>query len=87
VELNENISENDLWIHDEKDFYKAQILTRFFDDPKLEGHFPRPFGVFYETDRMCYEDAMAEQILHAKSKTEMDLDRLLRGREIWTIAE
>ena len=87
VELNESISENDLWIHDEKDFYKAQILTRFFDDPKLEGHFPRPFGVFYETDRMCYEDVMTEQILHAKSKTEMDLDRLLRGREIWTIAE
>lgn len=87
VELNENISENDLWIHDEKDFYKAQILTRFFDDSKLEGHFPRPFGVFYETDRKCYEDVMAEQILYAKSKTEMDLDRLLSGREIWTITE
>src|ERR1019366_2817071 len=33
VEMNNGISENDLWIHDEKDFYKAQILTRLFDSP------------------------------------------------------
>ena len=27
-------SKDDLWIHDESDLFKAQILTRFFDDPK-----------------------------------------------------
>src|SRR5690349_22575637 len=49
VELGENgVSADDLWIHDEKDFYKAQVLIRMFDDPRVEGHFPRPFGVFYE---------------------------------------
>jgi 2-oxoglutarate ferredoxin oxidoreductase subunit beta len=87
VELRGNVSENDLWIHDEKDFYKAQILTRMFDDPKAEGHFPRPFGVFFETDRPCYEDIMAQQIDEAKSKSFADLDKLLRGREVWTITE
>ena len=87
VELNENVSENDLWIHDEKDFYKAQILTRFFNDPKSDHHLPRPFGVFYETERPCYEDIMTSQIEDAKSKSPNNLDKLLRGREVWTITE
>jgi 2-oxoglutarate ferredoxin oxidoreductase subunit beta len=87
VELSEGVSENDLWIHDEKDFFKAQILTRFFDDPKIERHFPRPFGVFYETERPCYEDIMTQQIIDAKNKGDNNLDKLLRGREVWTINE
>lgn len=87
VELNGHFSENDLWIHDEQDFYKAQILTRLFDDPLTENHLPRPFGVFYAKERACYEDVMAMQIedtLAAKGKG--DLDKLLKGRETWTIA-
>ena len=76
-----------MWIHDEKDFYKSQILTRMYDDPKSEHHFPRPFGVFYETERPCYEDVMQQQIAVAKSKSSGDLDKLLRGREVWTILE
>jgi 2-oxoglutarate ferredoxin oxidoreductase subunit beta len=87
VELNNGISSNDLWIHDEKDFYKAQILTRMFDDPRIEGHFPRPFGVFYETERACYEDTMTMQIQEAiVTKGKGDLDKLLKGRETWTLA-
>ena len=73
-------------VHDEKDFYKAQLLIRMFDDPRVEGHFPRPFGVFYETDRPCYEDVMAMQIEEAiASKGKGDLDKLLRGKEVWEI--
>lgn len=85
VDLNEGNSTDDLWIHDEADIYKAQILTRIFDDPKLEGHLPRPFGVFYQTDRPCYEDVMAMQIEEARAKKPADLDKLLRGNEVWTI--
>jgi len=85
VDLNNGSSADDLWIHDEKDIYKAQILTRIFDDPKIEGHLPRPFGVFYETDRPCYEDVMTSQIDQAKSKKAADLNKLLRGNEVWTI--
>lgn len=85
VELNENVSINDLWIHDEKDFYKAQIITRLFDDPKMEHHFPRPFGVFYNVDRPCYEDVMAMQIDEAMTNGKGDLDKLLRGKETWSI--
>ena len=50
----------------EKDFYKAQILVRMFDDPRIEGHLPRPFGVFYETERPCYEAMMEKQLQDAK---------------------
>ena len=86
VDLEEGASTSDLWIHDEKDFYKAQILTRMFDDPRVEGHFPRPFGVFYQADRACYEDVMAMQIEEAiATKGKGSLDKLLKGREVWEI--
>jgi len=86
VELGNGFSADDLWIHDETDFYKGQILVRMFDDARLPGHFPRPFGVFYETDRPCYEDVMnlqVEEVIQSKGKG--DLNKLLRGNETWTI--
>jgi len=86
VNVNENVSLNDLWIHDERDFYKAQILVRMFDDPSSQGHLPRPFGVFYQTERACYEDIMTMQIEELiVQKGKGDLDKLLRGSETWTI--
>lgn len=87
VNLEEGHSKEDLWIHDEKDFYKAQLLVRMFDDPRIEGHLPRPFGVFYQTARACYEDVMTMQIEEAIAKRgKGDLDKLLRGNEVWEIA-
>lgn len=86
MDLNNESDKNDLWIHDEKDFYKAQILVRMFDDPQLEHHLPRPFGIFYETERPCYEEMLNLQIqdvIAAKGKG--DLNKLLRGNETWTI--
>jgi 2-oxoglutarate ferredoxin oxidoreductase subunit beta len=87
VDIAEGASTDDLWVHDEKDFYKAQILIRMFDNPKTAGHLPRPFGVFYETERACYEDLMEMQLQEAIAKSgKGDLDKLLRGRETWTIS-
>jgi 2-oxoglutarate ferredoxin oxidoreductase subunit beta len=86
VELGNGVSADDLWIHDDKDFYKAQILVRMFDDPRKANHLPRPFGVFYETERACYEDVMALQIEEViTSKGKGNLDKLLRGKEVWEI--
>lgn len=85
VSLAEGFSADDLWIHDETDLIKAQILTRIFDDPRIEGHLPRPFGVFYAAARPCYEDVLVEQIAMAKEKKVADLDKLLRGNETWNI--
>jgi 2-oxoglutarate ferredoxin oxidoreductase subunit beta len=57
-----------------------------FDDPRIEGHLPRPFGVFFETERPCYEDQLNGQVQHViNSKGPGNLDKLLRGNETWTI--
>ncbi|HEY8955164.1 2-oxoacid:ferredoxin oxidoreductase subunit beta [Chitinophaga sp.] len=86
VELGAEYSESDLWIHDENDFYKAQLLTRMFDDVRIEGHLPRPFGIFYEAFRPTYEDIMGYQLTEALAKKGPgDLDKLLAGNETWTI--
>ena len=84
VSMKDN-SANDLWVHDENDIFKAQILVRIFDNPQIEGHLPRPFGVFYKTSRSCYEDQMKDQIDNAMAKKPADLDKLLRGNEVWMI--
>ena len=68
-----------------KKIFTKQILVRIFDDPKIDGHLPRPFGVFYQTDRACYEEVMAKQIEDAKAKKPADLDKLLKGNEVWVI--
>jgi 2-oxoglutarate ferredoxin oxidoreductase subunit beta len=42
--------------------------------------------VFYETERVCYEEVLTMQIeetIAAKGKG--NLDRLLRGKEVWEI--
>lgn len=85
VSLSDGYSADDLWIHDESDIFKAQILTRIFDDPKEANHLPRPFGVFYQSIRPCYEDMMQQQIELAKAKKPADLNKLIRGNEVWNI--
>jgi len=87
VDINDaSVSKDDLWIHDEKDFNKANILSRFFDDPDASEDFlPRPFGIFYVEDRYTYEDALDEQIAQAQAGGEGTLEELLAGPNTWTI--
>lgn len=80
VSLDE-VTEDELWVHDEKNRVKADLLTRFFGED-----LPRPFGVFYSEERTCYEDALQAQIDQAvERKGEGDLDTLLRGSNTWEI--
>ena len=82
----DSVSEDELWIHDENDRGKANILVRFYQDPSLEGNFPRPFGIFYTEERACYEDLLIDQVETAKVKFGRgDLNELLRGKSTWTI--
>ncbi len=86
VQLGGKYSTSDLWIHDEKDRTKAHILSRFFDDPRVEGNFPRPFGVIYQENRPTFEKQLMEQkeqIL--RQKGEGNLDALIAGNETWVI--
>ncbi|NTV08098.1 MAG: 2-oxoacid:ferredoxin oxidoreductase subunit beta [Chlorobium limicola] len=81
-----SVSQDDLWIHDEKDFIKANMLARFFDDPDASEDFlPRPFGIFYVEDRYTYESALSAQIEKAQENGEGTLEELLAGSNTWTI--
>jgi 2-oxoglutarate ferredoxin oxidoreductase subunit beta len=86
VELGDTYTKDDLWIHDEHDATKANILIRFFDNPTNVNAFPRPFGVFFATERPAYEDLLTAQLATAKQrKPEPDLDALISGSETWEI--
>ena len=86
VALDESISTDDLWVHDESDQVKAGILTRFFDTPSAEMTLPRPFGVFYKESRSVYEEDVAIQINQAiEIKGEGDLNSLLAGANTWEV--
>ena len=77
---------NDLWVHDEKDKTKANIISRFFDSEFNGAHFPRPFGVIYADERPTYEDKMVGQIEEVKiKKSKTPLGKILSGDKTWTI--
>jgi 2-oxoglutarate ferredoxin oxidoreductase subunit beta len=86
VELENGVSANDLWIHDETDKVKANILAQFADHIG-EDHKPRPFGVFYTENRSCIEEDMTAQIEHAAAKKgRVPLNKILSGEKTWVIA-
>jgi 2-oxoglutarate/2-oxoacid ferredoxin oxidoreductase subunit beta len=77
---------NDLWVHDEKDKTKANLIARFFDTAFDGLHFPRPFGVIYADQRPVYEENLVEQINEVKAKKgKMPLNKILSGDKTWNI--
>jgi 2-oxoglutarate ferredoxin oxidoreductase subunit beta len=86
VDLNDS-AVSDLWVHDETDLVKATILSRFYDDPADENHFPRPFGVFYvNSKKATFDELFNAQIAYAKEKMGPgDLDKLIAGKETWVV--
>ncbi len=79
-------TQDDLWVHDKTDRFKAEILMRCFETPGDDLGVPRPFGVFYRENKSCYEDLLHNQIkTSVERKGEGDLDALLSGNNTWTI--
>lgn len=86
VDIAQGDSYEDLWIHDEADYIKATLLTRFFEAPDTEGALPRPFGVIYAKPREAYEKQFTDQIEKASELKGMgDLNKLLAGNNTWEI--
>jgi len=80
------ISPNDLWIHDEKDKTKANILSRFFDTTQSDDQFPRPFGVIYASERPIYDENLVAQINTVTAKKgKTSLNKILSGEKTWSI--
>ncbi len=83
---NDKYTLDDLWVHDEKDKIKANILISFFETPIDEYSLPRPFGVIYQENRSVYEDDLIAQINQSiEGKGNGDIDQLLRGPRTWTV--
>lgn len=87
VDMNDGkYSSDDLWIHDEKDKTKANLISRFFDTAFNEVYFPRPFGVIFSEDRPVYEENMERQIEEiAAKKGKVSLNKILSGDKTWSI--
>lgn len=80
------VSVNDLWIHDERDKTKANILARMFDNHISKFEFPRPFGIFYVEDRLVYEESMQQQIESIRGKNgKLPLNKILSGNKTWDV--
>jgi 2-oxoglutarate/2-oxoacid ferredoxin oxidoreductase subunit beta len=77
---------NDLWVHDEKDKTKANLISRFFDTKFNGEHFPRPFGVIFAEERPTYDDILNQQMetLYIR-KGKIPLNKILSGNKTWTI--
>ena len=86
VQLSDGFSANDLWIHDEKDKTKANLISRFFDTAFNEVYLPRPFGVIYADERPVYEENLQEQIdVMSSKKGKTPLNKILSGDKTWSI--
>jgi 2-oxoglutarate ferredoxin oxidoreductase subunit beta len=77
---------NDLWVHDEKDKTKANLISRFFDTEFNGNHFPRPFGVIFAEERPTYDDILNQQMetLYIR-KGKVPMNKILSGNKTWTI--
>lgn len=84
--VEQRLSKNDLWIHEENNLNKAQILARFFEDNNVNSELPRPFGIFYCEKRPTYEELVNNQILQVGEKLgKGNLNDLLKGKNTWKI--
>ncbi len=83
VKIGENgVAEEDLMVHDENSLVQASVLAQMFQPA-----FPEPMGVIYvNPDRPSYESASHAQMQEARDKhAELDLQKLVNGRQTWTI--
>jgi 2-oxoglutarate ferredoxin oxidoreductase subunit beta len=81
-----NIDPSTLWIHDETDKAKANLIARFFDTHFDGVHFPRPFGVIYALERPVFEEEMTKQIAAITAKKgKPSLNSILSGDKTWVI--
>ena len=80
VELGNGLTADDCLVHDERDPFLAAVVMRM-DYPE----FPVPMGVLYRNPRPTYEVLANEQVAMAKAQQPPDLQKLLLGKETWSV--
>ncbi len=86
VKLSDGYALDELWIHDEHDAIKSNILIRMESLNETDDDIPRPFGVLYSGQRANYEVLLEQQIDFAIGQKGIgDLDALIAGNETWVI--
>jgi len=83
VSIKDNVSTDDLLIHDEKDRNLASILANFTENESL----PTPIGVFYSEEKPRYEELLEEQLKESiKNMGNGDLNKLIAGSDSWKVS-
>jgi len=82
LDKDDNVSINDVLVHDAKDIFIASMLSAFTNDEQ----FPTPIGIIYAVDEPIYEDLLHEQInLAIKKQGKGNVDALLNSGNIWEV--
>ena len=83
VSIKDNVSTDDLLIHDEKNRNLASILANFTENESL----PTPIGVFYSEEKPRYEELLEEQLKESiKNMGNGDLNKLIAGSDSWKVS-
>lgn len=82
LDKDNNVSIDDILVHDQEDVVIASMLSSFtYDDD-----FPTPIGIIYAVDEPIYEKLMDEQIKAAIAKKgEGKIEDVLAGPNIWEV--
>ncbi len=82
LDKSNNLSIDDVLVHDEKDLFIASMLSAFTYDLQ----FPTPIGVIYSIDEPIYEELLQNQIKNAIEKQgKGDIDILLNTGNVWEV--
>jgi len=77
-----NVSIDEVLVHDEKDIVNASMLSSF----TYNDDFPTPIGIIYAVDEPVYEELLDEQIKTAVQKQgKGDINSMLSGSNIWEV--
>ncbi|GEL16343.1 2-oxoacid:ferredoxin oxidoreductase subunit beta [Pseudonocardia asaccharolytica] len=82
VAATDEIDPAQIVVHDQTDHNLAFALSRLSDQDLNH----TVVGIFRDTTRTTYDDAVRHQLDQAKHHTAADLQTLLNGRDTWTIA-
>ena len=82
LDKDNNVSIDDILVHNEKDIVTASMLSSFtYDD-----NFPTPIGIIYSVDEPVYENLLDDQISAAVQKQgKGDINAALAGPNIWEV--